>query len=189
MPPALSMSFSTVRILANGTTACTVEHIHPAWAIDTSKLSSSAISRDIKVHYMKRTNCLCKFSELFKGLTLKKWELNSRGFVKSADAQFLSPSAVCGRSDLSASCCGDNTVGGDVRRESLQQIVLGCAFFLGLHPLGDVRTSRAGARHSTSSLRWISIQCEKKLLTVSDEQEATTEHAPHNSSTTPTGFG
>ncbi|MCO5556846.1 hypothetical protein L7F22_010400 [Adiantum nelumboides] len=65
-------------IMANGTTARTVEYIHPAWAIDTSKLSSSAISRDTKVHYMKRTNCLRKFSELYRGLSLKKWEFGSR---------------------------------------------------------------------------------------------------------------
>lgn len=66
-------------ILANSSMLRTVEYIHPAWAVDTSKLSSSAISRDTKVHYMKRTNCLLRFSELYGGLPLRKQEFGSRG--------------------------------------------------------------------------------------------------------------
>ncbi|KAH7445702.1 hypothetical protein KP509_01G021000 [Ceratopteris richardii] len=65
-------------VMANSTTDRVVEYIHPAWAIDTSKLSSSALSRDTKVHYMKRTSCLRKFSELYRGFPLKKWEFGSR---------------------------------------------------------------------------------------------------------------
>lgn len=65
-------------ILANGTSDRAVEYVHPAWALDTSKLSSSAISRDTQGHYNKRTNCLLRFSELYGGVPLKKWEFNSR---------------------------------------------------------------------------------------------------------------
>lgn len=65
-------------ILANSTRARTVEYIHPTWAIDTSKFSSSAISRDTNVHYSKRTNCLFRFSQLFGGLPLRKWEFGTR---------------------------------------------------------------------------------------------------------------
>lgn len=66
-------------ILANSTASRTAEYIHPAWAVDTSKLSSSAISRDTEAHYRKRTNCLLKFSELYGGLPSRKWEFGSRG--------------------------------------------------------------------------------------------------------------
>ncbi|KAI5077385.1 hypothetical protein GOP47_0007209 [Adiantum capillus-veneris] len=65
-------------MIANSTTGRTVEYIHPTWAIDTSKLSGSAISRNTKVHYMKRTSCLNKFAELYGGLPLKIWEFGTR---------------------------------------------------------------------------------------------------------------
>jgi hypothetical protein len=65
-------------ILANATSGRAVEYVHPAWAIDTSKLSSSAISRDTQGHYNKRTQCLLRFSQLYGGVPLKKWEFNSR---------------------------------------------------------------------------------------------------------------
>jgi hypothetical protein len=66
-------------ILANSTTSGhTVEYVHPAWAVDTSKLSSSAISRNTRGHYSKRTHCLLRFSQLYGGIPLKKWEFNSR---------------------------------------------------------------------------------------------------------------
>ncbi|KAJ7545232.1 hypothetical protein O6H91_09G111700 [Diphasiastrum complanatum] len=54
------------------------EYVHPTWALDTSKFSSSAISRDTMSHYSKRTNCLLKFSQLYGGLPLKKWGFNAR---------------------------------------------------------------------------------------------------------------
>jgi hypothetical protein len=55
-----------------------VEYVHPAWAIDTSKLTSSAISRDTQGHYDKRTNCLAQFQEIFHGIPVKKWAFLSR---------------------------------------------------------------------------------------------------------------
>ncbi|KAH7428867.1 hypothetical protein KP509_09G020700 [Ceratopteris richardii] len=65
-------------IIANSTTSRTVEYIHPAWAIDTSKLSSAAISRDTNSHYMKRTQCLLEFSKLYGTSLLQIWEFGTR---------------------------------------------------------------------------------------------------------------
>ncbi|KAK3134962.1 hypothetical protein QOZ80_5BG0412950 [Eleusine coracana subsp. coracana] len=55
----------------------TVEYVHPAWAIDTSKLSSVAISRDTQKHYDIRTDCLAKFSSIYGSLP-HKWEFGMR---------------------------------------------------------------------------------------------------------------
>eukprot|EP00249_Psilotum_nudum_P019997 c27513_g1_i2 orf=543-2864(+) len=65
-------------ILANSTSPRSVEYIHPTWAVDTSKLSSAAISRDTHVHYSKRTDCLLRFSELYGGFPLKQWDFGTR---------------------------------------------------------------------------------------------------------------
>ncbi|KAG0573241.1 hypothetical protein KC19_VG161200 [Ceratodon purpureus] len=65
-------------ILANQTTERAVEYVHPSWAIDTSKLSGAAISRDTQGHYDKRTKCLLQFSEIFNGVPLRKWDFLSR---------------------------------------------------------------------------------------------------------------
>uniref|UniRef100_A0A7I4DU57 Glycosyl transferase 64 domain-containing protein n=1 Tax=Physcomitrium patens TaxID=3218 RepID=A0A7I4DU57_PHYPA len=65
-------------ILANQTSERAVEYVHPAWAVDTSKISTSAISRDTQGHYAKRTQCLSRFSEIFRGASLKKWDFLSR---------------------------------------------------------------------------------------------------------------
>ncbi|CAN6441738.1 unnamed protein product [Victoria cruziana] len=65
-------------IYANLSTSRTVEYVHPAWAIDTSKFSSVAISRDTGAHYRKRTNCLVKFTDLYGPLPSKKWQFGSR---------------------------------------------------------------------------------------------------------------
>lgn len=65
-------------MIANSTADRAVEYIHPAWAIDTSKLSGSAISRNTNIHYMKRSNCLNKFAELYGCLPLKTWEFGMR---------------------------------------------------------------------------------------------------------------
>ncbi|CAM8967967.1 unnamed protein product [Rhodiola kirilowii] len=56
----------------------TVQYIRPTWAIDTSKFSSAAISRNTNVHYQKRSECLEKFSEIYGSLADRKWEFNSR---------------------------------------------------------------------------------------------------------------
>eukprot|EP01018_Ginkgo_biloba_P027159 Gb_22358 [translate_table: standard] len=65
-------------LFANGSSPRTVEYVHPAWAVDTSKFSTAAISRDTQMHYRIRTNCLLKFSQLYGNLPLKKWEFGSR---------------------------------------------------------------------------------------------------------------
>ena len=55
----------------------TVEYVHPAWAFDTSKFSTAAISRNTKVHYAIRTRCLDKFSAIYGPLP-KKLEFGLR---------------------------------------------------------------------------------------------------------------
>lgn len=65
-------------ILANQTAGRAVEYVHPAWAIDTSKLSSAAISRDTQGHYDKRTKCLKEFTRIFGGVPVRKWGFLSR---------------------------------------------------------------------------------------------------------------
>ncbi|PKI68571.1 glucosamine inositolphosphorylceramide transferase 1 [Punica granatum] len=56
----------------------TVEYVRPAWAIDTSKFSGAAISRNTQVHYGIRSKCLVRFSEMYGGLGGRKWEFNGR---------------------------------------------------------------------------------------------------------------
>lgn len=55
----------------------TVDYVRPAWAIDTSKFSGAAISKNTKVHYQLRSNCLVKFSQMYGSLG-PKCEFNSR---------------------------------------------------------------------------------------------------------------
>ncbi|MQL74797.1 hypothetical protein Taro_007169 [Colocasia esculenta] len=64
-------------LFANASSERTVEYVHPAWAIDTSKLSTSAISRNTQVHYDIRSNCLANFSAIYGPLP-QKWEFGSR---------------------------------------------------------------------------------------------------------------
>ncbi|KAJ1263842.1 hypothetical protein BS78_09G217900 [Paspalum vaginatum] len=64
-------------LYANASSARTVEYVHPAWAIDTSKFSSVAISRDTQKHYDIRTKCLAKFSSIYGPLP-RKWEFGIR---------------------------------------------------------------------------------------------------------------
>lgn len=65
-------------LYANASSSRTVEYVRPAWAIDTSKFSGAAISRNTKVHYRIRTECLAKFSELYGSLATRKWEFDDR---------------------------------------------------------------------------------------------------------------
>ncbi|XP_044508022.1 glucosamine inositolphosphorylceramide transferase 1-like [Mangifera indica] len=65
-------------LYANASTSKAVEYVRPAWAIDTSKFSGAAISRNTQVHYHKRSKCLMKFSEMYGSLDGQKWEFNSR---------------------------------------------------------------------------------------------------------------
>ncbi|GAB4842211.1 Glucosamine inositolphosphorylceramide transferase 1 [Ancistrocladus abbreviatus] len=63
---------------ANASSSPTVEYVKPAWATDTSKFSSVAISRDTNMHYRMRSECLSKFSELYGSISNRKSEFNSR---------------------------------------------------------------------------------------------------------------
>ncbi|KAK4798896.1 hypothetical protein SAY86_024261 [Trapa natans] len=56
----------------------TVEYVRPAWAVDTSKFSGAAISRNTQVHYGIRSSCLMKFSEMYGELGARKWEFDGR---------------------------------------------------------------------------------------------------------------
>ncbi|KAI9118694.1 hypothetical protein K1719_010139 [Acacia pycnantha] len=62
---------------ASSLSSRTVEYVRPAWAIDTSKFSGAAISKNTKVHYQFRSNCLVKFSQMYGSLGPKA-EFNSR---------------------------------------------------------------------------------------------------------------
>ncbi|KAI4346442.1 hypothetical protein L6164_007337 [Bauhinia variegata] len=65
-------------LYANASSYRTVDYVKPAWAIDTSKFSGAAISRNTKVHYRLRSHCLLKFSELYGSIAGRKWEFDSR---------------------------------------------------------------------------------------------------------------
>ncbi|CAM0954245.1 unnamed protein product [Alopecurus aequalis] len=74
----LLMNFMYANASASTRTgARTVEYVHPAWAIDTSKFSSVAISRDTQKHYDVRTSCLAKFASLYGPLP-QRWEFGKR---------------------------------------------------------------------------------------------------------------
>ncbi|KAJ0234823.1 Glucosamine inositolphosphorylceramide transferase 1 [Hirschfeldia incana] len=55
-----------------------VEYVRPFLAIDTSKFSGVAISGNTNQHYMKRSKCLRKFSELYGSLYDRRWEFGGR---------------------------------------------------------------------------------------------------------------
>ncbi|XP_040378289.1 glucosamine inositolphosphorylceramide transferase 1-like [Oryza brachyantha] len=65
-------------LFANASLTSTVEYVKPAWAIDMSKFSGVAISRNTQAHYHVRSKCLAKFSEMYGNLTDKRF-FNSRG--------------------------------------------------------------------------------------------------------------
>lgn len=65
-------------LYANASSSRTVEYVRPAWAIDTSKFSGAAISRNTKKHYKVRSRCLQKFSEIYGTLAARKWEFDGR---------------------------------------------------------------------------------------------------------------
>lgn len=66
-------------LYANATPAGpTVEYIKPAWAIDTSKFSSVAISGNTQAHYRIRSKCLEKFTKLYGGLSDRKVDFRRR---------------------------------------------------------------------------------------------------------------
>ncbi|KAL9164213.1 hypothetical protein ABFS82_06G090600 [Erythranthe guttata] len=55
-----------------------VEYVRPTWAIDTSKFSGVAISRNTQAHYGVRSNCLMKFAEMYGSLVHRKLDFNRR---------------------------------------------------------------------------------------------------------------
>ncbi|KAI4352644.1 hypothetical protein L6164_006875 [Bauhinia variegata] len=65
-------------LYANASSSRTVDYVRPAWAIDTSKFSGAAISRNTKAHYRLRSRCLVKFTELYGSIADHKWEFDSR---------------------------------------------------------------------------------------------------------------
>lgn len=65
-------------LYANASRSSTVEYVRPTWAIDTSKFSGAAISRNTQVHYKIRSNCLQKFSEMYGSLSRRKSEFDGR---------------------------------------------------------------------------------------------------------------
>ncbi|VFQ63432.1 unnamed protein product [Cuscuta campestris] len=50
----------------------TVEYVRPDWAIDTSKISGVAISRNTNAHYGVRSTCLQMFSEVYGSISSRK---------------------------------------------------------------------------------------------------------------------
>ncbi|KAJ1294138.1 hypothetical protein BS78_01G122900 [Paspalum vaginatum] len=65
-------------LFANASSTSTVEYVKPAWAIDMSKFSGVAISRNTQAHYHVRSKCLAMFSGIYGNLTSKRF-FNSRG--------------------------------------------------------------------------------------------------------------
>ncbi|KAL5709655.1 Glucosamine inositolphosphorylceramide transferase 1 [Ranunculus cassubicifolius] len=65
-------------LYVNGSSTKTVEYVRPAWAIDTSKFSGVAISKNTQTHYRIRSDCLVKFSDLYGSLAGRKSEFDGR---------------------------------------------------------------------------------------------------------------
>ncbi|RLN39008.1 glycosyltransferase family protein 64 protein C5-like [Panicum miliaceum] len=65
-------------LFANESSTSTVEYVKPAWAIDMSKFSGVAISRNTQAHYHIRSKCLAIFSGIYGNLTSKSF-FHSRG--------------------------------------------------------------------------------------------------------------
>ncbi|KAK4493237.1 hypothetical protein RD792_017894 [Penstemon davidsonii] len=65
-------------LYANSSSDSVVEYVRPALAIDTSKVSGVAISRNTQAHYGVRSNCLKKFSEMYGSITERKLDFGRR---------------------------------------------------------------------------------------------------------------
>ncbi|EPS72158.1 hypothetical protein M569_02599, partial [Genlisea aurea] len=68
-------------LYANATAAAAesaVEYVRPSLALETSKLSGVAISKDTQTHYDVRSKCIAKFSEIYGGLSHRKSEFGRR---------------------------------------------------------------------------------------------------------------
>ncbi|XP_052199425.1 glucosamine inositolphosphorylceramide transferase 1-like [Diospyros lotus] len=59
-------------------TGTVVDYVKPAWAIDTSKFSGVAISRNTQEHYRIRSNCLMTFAQMYGSLISRKSGFDSR---------------------------------------------------------------------------------------------------------------
>ncbi|KAL6578170.1 Glucosamine inositolphosphorylceramide transferase 1 [Orobanche minor] len=55
-----------------------VEYVRPAWAVDTSKLSGVAISRNTGAHYGLRSKCLTRFAGMYGSLSGRKVRFGRR---------------------------------------------------------------------------------------------------------------
>lgn len=55
-----------------------VEYVRPVWAIDTSKFSGVAISRNTQAHYGVRSKCLRKFAGMYGSISHRKSEFRRR---------------------------------------------------------------------------------------------------------------
>lgn len=55
-----------------------VEYVKPSWAIDTSKFSGVAISKNTQAHYNVRSECIRKFTKLYGNLAANLWRFGSR---------------------------------------------------------------------------------------------------------------
>ncbi|KAL3649960.1 Glucosamine inositolphosphorylceramide transferase 1 [Castilleja foliolosa] len=63
---------------SRGSESGVVEYVRAGWAVDTSKLSGVAISRNTKAHYGVRSECLRRFAEMYGGLSERKVEFGKR---------------------------------------------------------------------------------------------------------------
>lgn len=65
-------------LYANSSSSVVVEYVNPAWAIDTSKFSGVAISRNTQAHYGVRSKCLMEFSGMYGSISQRKSEFSRR---------------------------------------------------------------------------------------------------------------
>ncbi|KAK9158760.1 hypothetical protein Scep_005334 [Stephania cephalantha] len=63
-------------LYVNASSSRTVDYVRPAWAIDMSKFSGVAISRNTQEHYRVRSKCLLKFTEMYGNLANQKWKFD-----------------------------------------------------------------------------------------------------------------
>lgn len=63
---------------SSSSSSSVVEYVRPLWAVDTSKFSGVAISRNTQAHYEARSNCLVKFSEVYGSLIGRKSGFGTR---------------------------------------------------------------------------------------------------------------
>ncbi|GFQ00345.1 glycosyltransferase family protein 64 protein c5 [Phtheirospermum japonicum] len=72
------MNYLYANTSRGGSESGVVEYVRAAWAVDTSKLSGVAISRNTKAHYGVRSDCLRKFAAMYGSLSERKLEFGRR---------------------------------------------------------------------------------------------------------------